>query len=139
MIRLAIVRIVAICARFHWAVIIAGMALMAGTAVFDVTRFSINTDVQKLISQDLPWHARQVALTKAFPQKAISVVVSAPTPENAEQATDALAQALKKNPDLFPRVAQPDSGDFFNRNQLLLPPHRTSSVPSQGFPRQNRS
>jgi hypothetical protein len=84
--------------------------------------FSINTDVQKLIAQDLPWHARQVALTKAFPQKAISAVVTAPTPENAEQATDELAHALKRNPDLFPKVAQPDSGDFFDRNQLLLAP-----------------
>jgi hopanoid biosynthesis associated RND transporter like protein HpnN len=120
MIRSAIVRIVSVCARFHWTVIVAGAVLLAGAAIFDVTHFSINTDVEKLISQDLPWHARQVALTKAFPQKGISAVVTAPTPENAEQATDELAQALKTNPKLFPRVAQPDSGDFFNRNQLLL-------------------
>jgi hopanoid biosynthesis associated RND transporter like protein HpnN len=93
---------------------------MAGAAIFDVTHFSINTDVERLISQQLPWHARQVALKKAFPQKGISVVVNAPTPEGAEQAADELAQALKKNPALFPTVAQPDSGDFFDRNQLLF-------------------
>ena len=120
MIRSIIAKIVTVCARFHWAVIAAGAVLMAGAAFFDVTQFSINTDVEKLIAQDLPWHARQVALTKAFPQKSISAVVSAPTPENAEQATDELAQALKKNSELFPKVAQPDSGDFFDRNQLLL-------------------
>ena len=83
MIRSAIVRIVSVCARFHWTVIVAGAVLLAGAAIFDVTHFSINTDVEKLISQDLPWHARQVALTKAFPQKGISAVVTAPTPENA--------------------------------------------------------
>jgi len=93
---------------------------MVAAAVFDVTRFSINTDVERLISQNLPWHARQVALTKEFPQKGISAVVTAPTPENAERATEELAQALKKNPSLFPKVAQPYSGDFFDRNQLLL-------------------
>lgn len=120
MIRSVIVKIVAFCARFHWAVIVAGVVLMAGTAVFDLTHFSINTDVERLIALDLPWHARQVALTKAFPQKGISAVVTAPTPENAERATDELAQVLKKNPSLFPKVAQPDSGDFFDRNQLLL-------------------
>jgi hypothetical protein len=120
MIRSIIVRLVAVCARFHWAVIIAGALLMTATAVFDVTRFSINTDVEKLISQNLPWHARQTALTKAFPQKALSAVITAPTPENAEQATNELAQALKKNTGLFPTVAQPDSGDFFDRNQFLL-------------------
>ena len=120
MIRSAITKLVTFCARFHWAVIAVGTVLMAGTAIFDVTQFSINTDVQKLISQDLPWHARQLTLTKAFPQKSISAVVSAPTPENAELATDELAKALKKNSELFPKVAQPDSGDFFGRNQLLL-------------------
>ena len=93
---------------------------MALAAVFDVTRFSINTDVERLISQDLPWHARQIALTKAFPQKGVSAVITAPTPENAEQAANELAQALKKNPRLFLKVVQPDSGDFFDRNQLLL-------------------
>ncbi|WGS26616.1 hypothetical protein [Bradyrhizobium sp. ISRA464] len=120
MIRSAIVRIVCVCAQFHRAVIVAGAVLMAVAAIFDVTRFSINTDVERLIAQDLPWHERQIAFTQTFPQKGISAVVTAPTPENAEQATDALAQSLKKNPNLFPRVAQPDSGDFFDRNQLLL-------------------
>jgi hopanoid biosynthesis associated RND transporter like protein HpnN len=120
MIPSTIVSIVAACARFHRAAITAGAVLMVAAAIFDVTRFSINTDVDRLISRDLPWHARQVALTKAFPQKGISAVVTAPTPENAEQATGELAQALKKNPTLFPKVAQPDSGDFFDRNQLLL-------------------
>jgi uncharacterized protein len=120
MIRSAIVRIVSVCARFHWAVIVAGTVLMVGAVIFDLTRFSINTDVERLIAQDLPWHERQVALTKAFPQKGISAVVTAPTPENAEQATNELAQALKRNPKLFPKVAQPDSGDFFDRNQFLF-------------------
>ena len=99
---------------------------MVGAAVFDFTRFSINTDVERLISQDLPWHRRQVAFTEAFPQKGISAVVTAPSPENAEQATNELAQALAKNPKLFPSIAQPDSGDFFDRNQFLLAP--TSDV-----------
>jgi hopanoid biosynthesis associated RND transporter like protein HpnN len=120
MVRSAIVRIVAACARFHWAVIVAGAVLMVTAAVFDVTRFSINTDVDRLIAQDLPWHQRQADFTKAFPQKGISAVVTAPTPENAERATNELAQALSKNPNLFPKVAQPDSGEFFDRNQLLL-------------------
>jgi len=120
MIRSAIVKIVDACARFHWAVIVAGAMLMVGAAIFDVTRFSINTDVERLIAKDVPWHQRQVAFTKAFPQKGISAVITASTPENAEQAANELRQVLAKNSELFPRVAQPDSGDFFDRNQLLL-------------------
>src|SRR5215469_9322673 len=120
MIRSAIVRIVAVCAHFYWSVIVAGVLLMAGAAIFDVARFSINTDVERLISQDLPWHQRQVELAKAFPQKGVSAVVTAPTPENAEQAANELAADLAKNPKLFPRIGQPDSGDFFDRNRLLF-------------------
>ena len=69
---------------------------------FDAAKFSINTDVEGLISQDLPWHQRQVEMSRAFPQKGISVVVKAPTAENAELATNALAERLSKQPDLFP-------------------------------------
>jgi uncharacterized protein len=115
----AIVRIVDLCARYRWVVIAAGTVLMLGTAIFDATRFSINTDVESLIA-NLPWHERQLQLAKAFPQKAITAVVKAPTAENAELATNELAQALSGNAKLFPLVGQPDSGDFFERNGLLF-------------------
>src|SRR3954471_16376147 len=98
MIKSAIVRIVDYCARYRWTVVVAGTLLMLGALGFDAAKFSINTDVESLISQDLPWHQRQVELTKAFPQKGISVVVKAPTAENAEMATNTLAQWLSKDP-----------------------------------------
>ena len=126
MIRSAIVKIVTVSARFRSLVMIAGTMVMVGAALFDVEHFSINTDVETLISPDLPWHQRQVALTRAFPQRGISAVVTAPTSENAGQAVNELAQALAKNPKLFPTVAQPDSGEFFDRDGLLLAP--TSDV-----------
>ncbi|TMK50134.1 MAG: hopanoid biosynthesis-associated RND transporter HpnN, partial [Alphaproteobacteria bacterium] len=94
--------------------------LMLGTAAFDVARFSINTDVESLISQNVPWHERQVELNQSFPQQGISAVVEAPTTENAEMATNQLAEALSKNPNLFRSVGQPDSGAFFERNGLLF-------------------
>jgi uncharacterized protein len=115
-----IVGVVDLCARFRWTVIVLAMLLMVGAAAYDVARFSVNADIEGLISQSLPWHQRQLELSRSFPQKGISAVVSAPTPENAEQATNALAQQLSKNPKLFPLVAQPDSGEFFERNGLLF-------------------
>ena len=72
-----------------------------------------------MISQNLPWHQRQLELDKAFPKKGILVVVKAPTPEGAEQATSALAQALSRDHALFPVVERLDSGEFFERNGLL--------------------
>jgi uncharacterized protein len=120
MINSAIVRIVDLCARYRWTAIGIGVLLMLGAAAFDAARFSVNTDVQGLISQNLPWHQRQLQMSEAFPQNGIAVVVKAPTAENAELATNQLAQALAKNPKLFPRVGQPDSGEFFERNGLLF-------------------
>jgi uncharacterized protein len=59
-------------------------------------------------------------LSEAFPQNGITAVVKAPTAENAELATNQLAQSLAKDPKLFPRAGQPDSGDFFERNGLMF-------------------
>jgi uncharacterized protein len=120
MISRAIVRVVDICAHYRWIVIVAGTLLLLGSAAFDAARFSINTDVEGLISQDLPWHQRQAELNRAFPQKGIVAVVQAPTAENAGMATNELAQQLAKNPGLFSNVGQPDSGDFFTRNGLMF-------------------
>jgi uncharacterized protein len=120
MIHSVIVRIVDFCARNRWTIVIVGALLMLGAAAFDAARFSINTDIKGLISQDLPWRQREMELSEAFPRKGILVVVKAPTPENAQRATSALAQALSKNADLFPTVEQLDGGDFFERNGLLF-------------------
>jgi hopanoid biosynthesis associated RND transporter like protein HpnN len=116
----AILRLVDFCAG-HWrGVIIAGILLLVGTAAYDVTHLSISTDVEALMSQDLPWHQRQVQLTHAFPQKGITAIVSAPTSENADMATSELAGTLATDTTLFRKVAQPDSGEFFERNGLLF-------------------
>jgi hopanoid biosynthesis associated RND transporter like protein HpnN len=115
-----VVRVVDFCARYPWPVIVVGILLTAATTGFDYERFSITTDVEKLISRTLPWHQRQLAFSDAFPQNGISVVVSAPIAENAEQATNALAQQLSKRSDLFQTVVQPDSGEFFERHGMLF-------------------
>jgi hopanoid biosynthesis associated RND transporter like protein HpnN len=115
-----IVRIVDLCARQRWTLIVVGILLATAATAYDFARFSISTDTEALISQDLPWHQRQIALSDAFPQRGISVVVTASTPENVDGATEALASGLSKQRNLFPTVVQPDSGDFFARNGLLF-------------------
>ena len=115
-----IVWIVDYCARSRWLVVIVGTLVLLGGAAFDVTNFSINADVDALISASLPWHRRQLELTRAFPETEISVVVSAQTAENAELGTNKLAAALAMDPKLFPLVVQPDNGEFFERNGLMF-------------------
>jgi len=117
-----VVRTVDFCVRRCWLVIVAGTFLMLVAAADDVARFSITTDVEALISQKLTWHYRQNAFSAAFPQKGITAVVKAPTPENVERATNALVQNIAKRPNLFRTVEQADSGDFFERDGLLFEP-----------------
>lgn len=115
-----IVNIVDLCVRRWRVVLLVGMLTLLGSTIYAATRFSINTDIETLVSQNLPWHQREVELSRSFPQKGISVVVTASTPEDAAVATDQLAQKLKDNPELFHQVVQPDSGAFFERNGLLF-------------------
>jgi hypothetical protein len=52
MINSAIVRLVDFCARYRWTIVILGTLVMLGAAAFDAAKFSINTDIQGLISQN---------------------------------------------------------------------------------------
>jgi hopanoid biosynthesis associated RND transporter like protein HpnN len=131
----AIVRIVDICAHYRRTLVIAGVLLTIGAAAYDARRFSLNTDIEGLISENIPWHQRQLALSKAFPKKGIIAVVKAPTAENAEQATNALAQTVSKETDLFPVVEQPDNGEFFERNGLLFAPLTDVRKSAEGLTR----
>jgi uncharacterized protein len=113
MLNTAIIRTVDFCAHRRWIVICGGLILAAGAAAYAITNFSITTNIEALISQNLPWHQRQHAFVREFPQQGISAVIEAPTFENATQATKLLAQELAKAPELFRGIRQPDSGDFF--------------------------
>jgi hopanoid biosynthesis associated RND transporter like protein HpnN len=116
----ATVRLVDFCARRRWPVIAIGTFLLVVTAAYDISRFSIDTNVNALVSATVPWQQRLAALTRAFPENGIAVVVRAPTPEGSEQATDALAEALAKEKPLLSEVLQPDSGAFFAKNRFLF-------------------
>src|ERR1035437_8382733 len=69
MLNSAIIQIVDFCVQRRWQGLCFGILLAVVSATYDVRRFSITTDTDSLISQDLPWHQRQSALSKAFPQK----------------------------------------------------------------------
>jgi uncharacterized protein len=122
MLRSAIVRIVQFCTGRPWPVIIVGAVLLAASALYAAGHFAITTNVEDLISPDLPWHQRSVAFQKAFPQQDILAVVEAPAPELVERATTELAQRLAARRDVLPSVRQLDSGEFFERNGLLFLP-----------------
>jgi uncharacterized protein len=130
-----IVHIVGFSARLPWLVIALVLALAAGSAVYATRHFAIKTDVNELISHDVPWAKNIVDYMKNFPQWGIIAVVDAPTPEATEQATDKLAQALKARPEHFRAVSQPGGGAFFEKNGLLFLPRDEVAKATDGITR----
>src|ERR1043165_8641663 len=134
MLRSAIVATVTRCTRHAWAVIVAAALLAVASGVYAVRHFAINTDINTLISQDLPWRQRELAFEQAFPQhlRSILVVLDAPTPELATEASAALGDRLSANHAQFKSVSQPGGGEFFRQNGLLfLPTAETEKVAGQ--------
>jgi uncharacterized protein len=124
MLKAAIVATVKLCTRHAWTVIVIGALSGIISSIYAVHQFSINTDINKLISPDLAWRQRELSFEHSFPERyqSILTVVDAPTPELVTQATAALVAKLSEQPDLFLAIAQPGGGPFFRRNGLLFPP-----------------
>jgi hypothetical protein len=120
----AIVRTVDFCIRHVWGVIVLALFLAATSGAYAVHHFAIDTNVNDLISRDLPWRQRELDYQAAFPQSTqlILVVVDAPTPEEASAATRALASNLSTTPNIFRSVQEEGGGSFFNQNRFLFLP-----------------
>ncbi len=98
------------------------LALTVGGGFFVSQGISIDTDINKLINPNLPWRLQEQRLERAFPQTVdvLAVLVEAQTPDETEDATEALAAKLAAKKDLFKSVRRPDGGNFFKQNGLLF-------------------
>ena len=122
MLRSSIVRLVELCTRHAWPVIVLAVALAAFCSFYTVRHFAVATDIKQLFPAELPWAQRAYDLIGAFPQHDVLVVVDAPTPELADQASAKLSAALSADTAHFKTVQQPQGGSFFARNGLLFLP-----------------
>ncbi len=119
----AVVRAIDFCAKFAWPVLAAAVLLTVASSWYAATHFTMTTDINQLISTDIPWRQREMAFEHAFPQyQLIVAVVEAPTPELTAEASDALAQRLLQQNNLFHSVEQPQGGAFFAQNGFLFEP-----------------
>jgi uncharacterized protein len=115
------------CIRHFRSVILAGLILAAVSAVFATRHFAINTDINDLISAQLPWRQHEINFQRAFPQTVELIIadVHAPTPEAAKAAARELENALGDKLALFHSVIDQFDSPFFRKNGLLyLPPDR---------------
>jgi hopanoid biosynthesis associated RND transporter like protein HpnN len=109
------------CGRRPWAVILLAGLLALASGTYVATHFAINTNINGLISRDLPWRQRELAYEAAFPQttQLILAVVEAPTPELVGAAADAFTRELSQSPDIQ-SVQDFGGGAFFEHNGLLF-------------------
>jgi uncharacterized protein len=97
------------------------------SAAYAARHFAINTNINDLLSAQLPWRQHEIEFQRAFPQTVELIIadVQAPTPEAAKAAARELEKALADKPDLFRSAADQFDSAFFRKNGLLyLPPDR---------------
>jgi len=122
MLKTKIVSIVNICTCFPWLVIAIAAILTVVTALYSVRNFSINTNVTRLISRDLDWRQRELAVDRSFPHRneTILAVIDAPTSELATAANAALLNRLQNRPNLFQSAQSLNESEFLQRHALLF-------------------
>src|SRR5271154_6286980 len=112
-----VVRAIDFCTRYAWSVIAVSIALAVASSWYAATHFAMTTDVNQLISPNIPWRQREAALEKAFPQfDLIVAVIDAPTPELVDAATAALSTRLAQQRGLIHSIEEPKGGSFFAQN-----------------------
>src|SRR5580693_2128537 len=111
-----VVRTIGFCLHYPWWVS-AGAILLALVSVwYTATRFSVNTDINQLLSANSPGRQREMAFEKAFPQFDITLaVVEAPTPELAQGASAALVAKLSTQKNFFVSVEEQQGSPFFTQ------------------------
>ena len=118
----SIPRLVEFCTRNARFVIAGALVLSCLCAVYTAQHFRLATDTRQLFPRDLPWVERAWHYIDRFPEQGILVVVDAPTPELADQASAGLVAALTSDHEQFRSVEALQSNSFFARNALLYLP-----------------
>jgi uncharacterized protein len=88
-----IVRVVELSCRYAAATVGLVLLLALAGGYYTADNISIDTDVNKLIAQDLPWRQQEAEMDQAFPQNQdlLVVVIDGKTPDIAGDAAAALA------------------------------------------------
>jgi hopanoid biosynthesis associated RND transporter like protein HpnN len=118
-----VVTVVEVCTRFALATVLFALILAVAAGFYTARNFSINTDINTLISPKLDWRQRDNQFDHAFDRDStILAVVDAPTPELTSAAGSALKHRLSQDTQHFQSVEALGSGEFFEKNGLLFLP-----------------
>jgi uncharacterized protein len=118
-----VVSIVRFCTRFALPTVLLALILAVAAGFYTVRHFSINTDINTLISDRLDWRQRDNQFDRAFDRDStVLAVVDAPTPELTSAASAALVQKLSGDTRDFQSIEALGSGEFFEKNGFLFLP-----------------
>jgi len=118
-----VVSIVKACTRFASLTVLIALVLAVAAGFYTARNFSINTDINTLISPTLDWRKRDNQFDQAFDRdRTILAVVDAPTPELTAAASAALAEKLSHDTEHFDSVQPLGAGEFFEKEGLLFLP-----------------
>ena len=134
-----VVAVIEFCLRHARSVVALAVLLAIGGGLYSATHFVINSDINALLSSNLPWRTREVVFESQFRRyELLDVVVTAPTPELTAAATTALTQALAKETSSFQSVTNSSAAEFFAQHGMLFPPkdqiEKSLAGLSQGAP-----
>ena len=118
-----VVSIVKACTRFAPLTVLVALILAVAAGVYTARNFTINTDINTLISSNLDWRKRDNQFETAFDrERTILAVIDAPTPELTSAAAAALERKLSGDTQHFESVQPLGAGEFFEKNGLLFLP-----------------
>jgi hopanoid biosynthesis associated RND transporter like protein HpnN len=118
-----VVSIVRGCTRFATLTLLIALVLAVAAGYYTAKHFSINTDINTLISPNLDWRQRDQQFDRAFDRDStILAVVEAPTPELTKSASSALEQKLRGDTENFVSLQPLGAGEFFDKNGLMFLP-----------------
>lgn len=107
--------------RLAWPVIVLVVLLTSAAAYFTLTTLAIDTSLDRILPQSLPFRQNELAIGNALPQTkdTLSIIVESDDAETADEAATSLAARLETMPEHFRTVFYFEGQPFLRRNGLL--------------------
>ncbi|CAK7192524.1 hypothetical protein COMNV_00725 [Commensalibacter sp. Nvir] len=114
-------RVVSICSRHAWTVVVIYVFLAIASVLVTVNTLDITTDTTQMFSAAMPWKQRSDWMARNFPQKEnlLVALIQSNVPEKAEVSAQSLVASLKNDKKHFDFVRYPEADPFLVQNGLL--------------------
>ncbi|MGQ3057679.1 MAG: MMPL family transporter [Nevskia sp.] len=105
-------------------VVVLALVIGAGLAAYTARHLSIDTNLQNLLSPELPWRQAEIEMDRQFPKLShtLVVVIEGGIPEVMDAAQVALVAKLRPRSDVFSEVFAIETETYFRRNGLMFLP-----------------